>query len=105
MRPLLPLALITPLLLLSCGDDPELVKKRSQQEAEIANLKGDIALMKERLKNLPPDKSEELAASQKNTALLEAKRQKLAAEVAELQNKRDQIKMEYDAYRRKYAVK
>lgn len=100
----LPLAALTSLFLFSCGDDPELVKKRGEQEAKIASLKGDLALIQERLKNLPEDKSEELAASKKETEILEEKRQKLATEVSSLQDERDRIQKEYDDYRRKYAV-
>lgn len=100
----LPLAVFTALALASCGDDPELVKKRGEQDAEIARLKGDLALIQEQLKNLPPDKSAELAASKRETDMLDAKRIKLAEEVSDLQDERDRIQKEYDDYRRKYAV-
>ena len=101
----LPIAVLTSLFLFSCGDDPELVKKRGEQEAEIADLKGDLALIQERLKSLPDDKSEELEASQEETQALEAQRQELAAEVSALEDERDRIKKEYEDYRRRYAVK
>ncbi|MGJ8641985.1 MAG: hypothetical protein ACSHX9_01140 [Luteolibacter sp.] len=101
----LPLIAVTSFFLASCGDDPELVKKRGEQEAKIAKLKGDLALVQEQLKSLPSDKSKELALSKKQTELLEAKRKKLATEVSSLEIERDRIKKEYEDYRRKYAVK
>ena len=44
----------------SC-DSPELVRKRDQQSIEITKLKGELAIVEEKLKDVPPDRSKELA--------------------------------------------
>ena len=61
----------------SCGEDPALVEKRRVQEKEIAQLRSDLALMEERLKSLPPDRSDELAAAELEAARLEKNRKKI----------------------------
>ena len=91
--------------LASCGDDPKLVEKREQQKAEISRLKGEIALIEEKLKNMPPDVSEDLAAAKKKAEEQTAEVAKLEAEVAALDARKRAIKTDFDAYRAKYQVK
>lgn len=91
--------------LASCGDDPKLVEKREQQKAEISRLKGEIALIEEKLKNMPPDVSEDLAVAQKKAEEQTAEVAKLEAEVAALDARKRSIQNEFDAYRAKYQVK
>ena len=91
--------------LASCGDDPKLVEKREKQRAEITKLKGEVALIEEKLKNLPPDVSSDLAeakaASEKQTAEVAG----LESEVAALEARKRSLQSEFDAYRAKYQVK
>ena len=89
----------------SCGDDPKLVEKREQQKAEISRLKGEIALIEEKLKNLPPDVSEELAAAKKQSEEQTAEVARLEAEVAALDARKRTLQNEFDSYRAKYQVK
>lgn len=102
--PVLALAAIA-LLCPSCHDDPKLVEKREQQKAEIGRLKGELALIEEKLKNLPPDVSEQLpeakAISEKQTAEIAS----LQTEVASLEARKRAMQSEFDAYRVKYQVK
>lgn len=93
------------MFVVSCNEDPELVRKHGEQEAEIAKLKGEITLMEERLKYLPPDQSSELATAEQETRKLEAEHKQLADEVAKLESERDALKQQYEDYRRKYAVR
>lgn len=89
----------------SCGDDPKLVEQRDKQKAEITRLKGELALIDEKLKSLPPDVSSELAEAKtlsvKQTAEVEA----LETEVAGLEAKKRALESEFDAYQVKYQVK
>lgn len=89
----------------SCGDDPKLVEKREQQKAEISRLKGEIALIEEKLKTIPPDVSEELAKARKQAEQQTAEVARLEAEVSELDARKRTLQNEFDAYRAKYQVK
>lgn len=92
-------------LLISCGEDPELVRKHGEQEAEIAKLKGELALMEERMKNLPADQTTELAVAELETRKLDAEHKKLSEEVAELEAEFKDLKDQYENYRVKYTVR
>lgn len=89
----------------SCGDDPALVEKREKQKAEIARLRGELAMIDEKLKNLPPDVSTELAGAEllheKHTAELAS----LESEITTLEARKRSLTAEYDAYKIKYSVK
>ena len=89
----------------SCGDDPKLVEKREKQKAEIARLKGEIALIEEKLKNVPPDVSEDLAAAKKQEEEQTAEIAKLEAEASSLEARKRSLQSEFDSYRAKYQVK
>lgn len=92
------------LLLPSCGEDPALVQKRRKQEIEITRLRAELALMEERLKSLPPDRTEDLVSAQAEEKRLEAKRKDLAAEVERLTAEEKSLQEQYAAYKKKYAV-
>jgi septal ring factor EnvC (AmiA/AmiB activator) len=89
----------------SCGDDPKLVEKRDQQRAEIARLKGEIALIEEKLKNMPPDVTAELDATRKRAEEQTTEVAKLESEVAELEARKRAMQAEFDSYRAKYQLK
>jgi parvulin-like peptidyl-prolyl isomerase len=97
-----PLAILLGLTLTSCEDDPVLVEKREKQRAEIIKLKGELALIDERIKNMPPDVSEELAAAKKLAAKNTAEVENLETEVAALEARRRSMQDEFDAYRIRY---
>ena len=99
------LAILLSLSVTSCGDDPKLVEKREQQRAEIARLKGDLALIDEKLKNLPPDVSSELAEAKQVSAKQAGEITALEAEVAELEARKRSLQDEFTAYQAKYRVK
>lgn len=89
----------------SCGDDPKLVAKREQQKAEISRLKGELALLEEKLKNLPPDVSEDLAKAKKESEVQTAEIASLETEVAALDARKRELQSEFDSYRAKYQLK
>lgn len=90
------------ILLTACSEDPELVRKHGEQAAEIAKLQGEIALMEERLKFLPPDKTHELEEAKRETNKLEEEHKRLVEDLAELEGQHRNIQREYDEYKRKY---
>jgi hypothetical protein len=93
------------LLSLSCGDDPKLVAQRERQKAEISRLKGELALMQEKLRNMPPDVTEELEKTRK---LVEAKGSEVARiedEIRSLEIRRRSLEEEFNAYRAQYPLK
>ncbi len=89
----------------SCSDDPKLVEKREQQKAEISRLKGELALIDEKLKSLPPDVSADLAEAKQLSEKQSAEVAGLETEVAALEAKKRSLQGEFDAYKIKYQVK
>ncbi len=89
----------------SCGDDPELVKKTQEQQAEITRLRGEVALIDEKLRNLPADKSSELAEAKKVAETQTAEIKALEEEIASLEARKKSIDEEFKAYQRKYSVR
>ena len=82
--PSYPLIALSVLALASCSEDPKLVEKREKQKAEITRLKGDLALVEEKLKSLPPDVSTELASAKEVSEKQTAEVARLEGEVAAL---------------------
>lgn len=82
-----------------------MVAKREKQRAEIIQLKGDLALVDEKLKDVPPDVSEELAETKKQVEQASAKVSELETEVATLEAKKRAVQDEFDTYRVKYQAK
>ncbi len=92
------------LALTSCGDDPQLVQKHGEQQAEIARLEGELALLQERLKNVPPDQSGELKDTVAEAAKLESERERLSEDVSALEAEHKALLEKFEDYKRKYAV-
>ncbi len=99
------LAVISILTLSSCRDDPKQVEKREKQKIEITRLKGEIALIEEKLKDLPPDVSSELSEAKKTYEQQNAEVERLEREAAALDARKSSLQSEFDAYRAKYQVK
>lgn len=99
------IALLVSLACGSCGDAPELVEKRERQKTEIARLTGELALIEEKIKNLPPDVSEELEKARKTADEQTARIQTMEAEVKQLQERKRLLQSEFDSYRAKYQLK
>lgn len=89
----------------SCGDPPELVAKRERQKAEISRLQGELEIMEEKLKNMPPDVSEELEKAREKADGQTAEINLLEAEIKELQARKRTLQGEFDSYRAKYQIK
>jgi predicted RNase H-like nuclease (RuvC/YqgF family) len=93
-------------LLPSCHkEDPALLRKNEEQKAEIKRLEGELAVLDEKLKNAPPDRSEDLAAVRKDAESQEAEIANLEKEVPELQARKKALETEFKQYREKYPVK
>lgn len=101
--PRLPIAILLSVLCVSC-EDPALVKKHGEQQAEIAKLRGELALVQERLKNIPQDRSGDLEKATMEAKKLVEEQSRLADDVAKLQAEEKALQEKYEAYRRKYAV-
>jgi hypothetical protein len=89
----------------SCKENPQLVEKREQQKAEIVRLKGELALIDEKLRNPPPDVTAELERATKQAEQQSADVAKLESEVADLETRKRALQKEFDAYRAKYQTK
>lgn len=85
----------------SC-EDPKLVEKRDSQKAEITKLRGEIALIEEKLKSLPPDVTGDLEVARSLANKQKEEIESLEKEVAELNDKREALEAEYEAYQVKY---
>ena len=89
----------------ACGDKPELVEQREKQQVEITRLRGELAVLEEKLKNMPPDVSKELAEAKKEAETQAADVAKLEAEVAALESRKRTLQNEYDDYRKQFPIK
>lgn len=99
------IAVLTALACWSCGENSELVAKREKQRAEIARLKGELALVEEKLKHMPSDVSAELEEARKKEKEQTAEISSLETEIAELQARKRALQAEYDSYRANYQLK
>lgn len=93
------------LLLAACGEDPELVRKRDEQRAEISKLEGQLSLLKERLGNLPPDQTVDLEKLKNESEANAEEISRLEAEIEGLEGEKVKLEKEFAAYQRKYSVR
>lgn len=93
------------LLIAACGEDPELVRKRDEQRAEISKLEGELAVLQERLKDVPKDQSKDLTKLKADSEANREEIAKLEAEVAGLEKEKANLEKEFAAYQRKFAVR
>lgn len=91
--------------LTGCGDDPEQVRKVREQRVEITKLSGELALLEEKLRNLPEDKSGDLTVAKKQAEDQSAEILKLEAEIADLDARRKALEDDLASYKRKYPVR
>lgn len=91
--------------LVSCGEDPELLRKSREQQTEVVKLRSELALMEEKLRNLPPDKSEDLTTAKKQAEAQTAEITALEAEISNLDTRRKALEDEFNSYKRKYPVR
>jgi len=100
-----PLVVLLALSCAACSDDPKLVEKREKQKAEISRLKGELALIDEKLQSLPPDVTADLAEAKQLSEKQSAEVAGLETELAALETRKRALQNEFDAYRVKYQVK
>lgn len=93
------------LLVVSCKEDPELIRQREQQRAEIQKLEGELSLLNEKLKNAPTDKRGDLAEVEAETRKFESEITRLTADVAKLEEQKKQLEEEFADYQRKYPIR
>lgn len=98
------LAVIPALFLISC-ESKELTRKREQQNIEITRLKGELTLIEQKLNNLPPDRSAEVASAEIEAESQKEELKELEADVAELEVKKREIEQQFTDYKRKYAIR
>jgi outer membrane murein-binding lipoprotein Lpp len=90
---------------LSSCDSPELVQKRDQQAIEITKLRGEVAVLEERLKDLPPDRTSDVAAIEEETKKQQSEISKLESEIKDLETKKESVQKDFDEYKRKYVIR
>jgi FtsZ-binding cell division protein ZapB len=89
----------------SCGDDPELVKKREQLKAETSKLNGELSILKERLESMPKDKAVDIDKLKEQAENNRTQIASLESEVEALGKEKADIEKQHQAYKRKYVVK
>lgn len=89
----------------SCSDDPELVRKRDEQKAEIRKLEGELAILQERMEQAPPDRSADLARLKEDAVKNKEQIEALETEIADLEKRKAAIEAQHESYRRKYVVR
>lgn len=92
-------------LVTSCGEDPELLRKYEKQKAEIIGLEGELALLNEKLKRAPKDRSDELEELKAQTEAEKAKIIALEEALASLKDERRDLEEELADFKRKYPLR
>ena len=104
-----PIRLIASCLLLiplsSCKDDPILVRKREEQRAEISRLEVEVAALEARLKDVPPDRSKELADSRAVAETQQAEIRKLEMQAADLEARKKELEAKLADQRLKFPTR
>jgi outer membrane murein-binding lipoprotein Lpp len=98
-------ALLACLVVASCGDKPELVAKREQQNAEIHKLDGELAILQDKLDHMPADRSDELKKLKEDSSANKAAIANLESEISDLEAQRKALQDKFDEYRHKYVVR
>lgn len=96
------LPILCTLLVVSCGDNPELVAKRDKQAAEISDLKGKVAMLQEKISKLPEDPKTELAEAQAMEKRQTEEIDALTKTIADLSARKLELEKELSSYRAKY---
>ncbi len=102
LRRLAPLAAFA-CLLAACGDK-ELEAKRDRLGLEIKRLEAELAVARGKLGEPLPDHSQDLEAARKDLAAAKADIQQLEQEVAALDDRKQELVKEFEAYQRKYRI-
>lgn len=89
----------------SCSDDPKLVEKRERQRAEIVRLKGELAIIEEKLKGLPPDVTADLKEARQLSEKQATEVAALEREVTGLEARKRSLQADFDTYKIKYQMK
>ncbi|BCU77199.1 hypothetical protein [Luteolibacter sp. LG18] len=89
----------------SCKDNPELVRQRDEQAAEIKRLEGELAVLDEKTKDVPPDRTKDLAEAKARATVQAAEIERLEKEVATMEARKRELDATFSAYRVKYQVK
>ena len=95
-------ALAIGITLSSCGDDPELVRQRDMQRAEISKLQGELSILQEKMEQIPPDRSGQIEELKQKAEENRTQIATLEAEVEALQKQKADVEKQHQAYRRKY---
>jgi cell division protein FtsB len=89
----------------SCKENPELVRQRDEQRTEIKRLEGELALIEEKLKDIPPDRTKELLLAKAEADSQASQIEGLEKDLAALDAKKKELEARFADYRRKYPVK
>jgi peptidoglycan hydrolase CwlO-like protein len=99
------LAIVISQVGISCGDDPKLVEQRDRQHSEISQLKKELGVITERLKNIPPDVTRELAEARSLDEKQSAEVAALESEIAVLEADHSSQQKKFESYQMKYRLK
>lgn len=90
----------------SCNrEDPQTVARFEQQKTELVRLKGEIAVLEEKIAALPADVSAELESAKSKEAAQKAEIVRLETEIAVMETRRKTLTNETEAYRLKYSTR
>ncbi len=108
MKHRIPLSIAAALLALTataCNkQDPKLLEKRLQQEVEIKELNGELALLTEKIKNLPEDVSGQVKAAEEDLEEKNGEVARLEKEIDALTKEKEKLESELDEYKNKYPI-
>jgi septal ring factor EnvC (AmiA/AmiB activator) len=89
----------------SCSDDPQLVRQREEQKVEISKLEGELAILEEKLEQVPKDRSDEVTQLKQDAETNRTQISQLESEIEVLEQKKADIEKQHEAYRQKYVLR
>jgi hypothetical protein len=88
----------------SCSENPERLKKKAIQQAEIQALDADLALLSQKLHNAPADRSDELKTNQSELLSIKTEIESLTQEVSNLELKKQKFEADFKRYQSVYKI-
>lgn len=96
--------LLSLIALTSCGGDPQLVKKRQEQNHEIARLEGELEMLQENLRRFPADCTTELDQMKETVKKQIEELEELENQMQQMEQKTRKAQEELERYQKNYPI-
>lgn len=91
-------------LMVSCGEDQDLVNQRNAQHAEILELQSELKSLQMQLRHKPEQVDGEIKTAEEKLQTLETETVSLEKVIAELQSRKQLLESQHAEFREKYPI-